>query len=414
MYMTTGNVIFLIASISIILGVIIWVFAVLNAGKHTQDDSLSDGHNYSEDNENYSNKRSQESMKCRHDHDSRKEEEKAMLRMASRVSNDLYSFEEACSILEDRMRSRIRDRKLRGIDEFKFIKGENLWQESYLCALDSEGYCLATASTDFSDFDLNSKDFDPFCLEIMVRVRKTDDGVSGKGVHVGAHCANVDDYNKWLKKYLKKNKPTHNYDYSFPSRDFVVVDDPDNYPDLYDENMCGASSLNFIIPKKYNVEKYVRKFRVGHCNVFGWSNGKAVYFGWWVPTYTDTIDKMKNVVLDPEERNPEDGMFISTSGEIFYRNAPQGVRVVQVDDTSVDQVKRMLSRGNHRRILKYIFVMTDMDILTFDDILSAKKCFPEGVWSKFIGEKDNQNDSAPVDKSVNKTDNYEEDMPSVW
>ena len=295
-------------------------------------------------------------------------------------------------------------------------RGERFWQESYLRALDSEGYCLATASTDFSDFDLSSKDFDPFYLEIEVYVRKTDDDVSEKGVHVGAHYASVDDYNKWLKKYLKRNgsSSSHDYDYSFPSRDFVVVDDPDNYPDLYDEKMCGARSLNFIIPKKYNVEKYVRKFSVGHCNVFGWSNGKAVHFGYWAPTYSDTIDKMKNVILDPEERNPEDGMFISISGEIFYRNPPQGVRVVQVDENSVDQVKRMLSSGDHRRILKSIFVMTDKNVLTFDDIFSAKKCFPEKVWSEFIGEKENQHDSAPVDKSVNKTGNHEEDMPSVW
>ena len=411
MYMSAGNVAFLIVNGVVILGVVLWVLFYLNKDKKPHNGHLSEGH-HDFDNEDVC------SDKYELDDDSIekyiKKSEKRMMSSYIDSNNTLYSFDKACSILEDRMESCIRDRELRGIAEFKFIKGDKFWQESYLRALDSEGYCLATASTDFSDFDLNSKDFDPFCLEIKVRVRKTDDGVSDKGVHVGAHSANVDEYNKWLKKYLKKNKPTHNYDYSFPSRDFVIVDDPDNYPDLYDENMYGASSLNFIIPKKYNVEKYAQKFRVGHCNVYGWSNGRAVSYGYWIPVYNDTIDKMKNVVLDPDERNPEDGMFISLSGEIFYRNAPQGVRVVQVDDTSVNQVKRMLGRGDYCRILESIFVMTDKEILTLKNIFAVKKCFPEDVWNKFIGEKKNQNDLAPASNPVDDADRCGEDMPSVW
>lgn len=411
MYMSAGNVAFLIVNGIVILGVALWVLFYLNKDKKPHNGHPSESHHDFENDDVCSDKyeRDDDSLK-KHTEESKKR----MTPSYTGSNNPLYSFDKACSILEDRMKSCIRERRLKGIAEFELVKGNTFWQESSLRALDSEGYCLATASTDFSDFDLNSKDFDPFYLEIEVRVRKTDDGVSDKGVHVGAHSANVDEYNKWLKKYLKKNKPTHNYDYHFSSRDFVVVDDPDNYPDLYDENMCGASSLNFIIPKKYNVEKYVKKFRVGHCNVYGWSNGRAVSYGYWVPVYNDTIDKMKNVVLDPDERNPEDGMFISLSGKIFYRNAPKGIRVVQVDDTSVNQIKRMLGRGDHRRILESIFVMTDKEILTLEDILSAKKCFPENVWSKFIGEKENQDDSAPVSNPVDNADKCGEDMPSVW
>lgn len=123
---------------------------------------------------------------------------------------------------------------------------------------------------------------------------------------------------------------------------------------------------------------------------------------------------MKNVVLDPDERNPEDGMFISLSGEIFYRNAPQGVRVVQVDDTNVNQIKRIIGNGTCYHILASIFVMTDKEILTLEDILAAKKCFPEDVWSKFIGEKEIRNDSAPESNPVDGADKCGEDMPSVW
>lgn len=252
----------------------------------------------------------------------------------------------------------------------------------------------------------------------MVRVRKADDGVSDKGIHVGAHHASVDEYNKWLKKYLKRGNPTSNYDYPFPSRKFVVVDDPDNYPDMYDENMCGVNALNFIVPKKYDVKKYVKKFGVGHCGVFGWSDGVAINYECGVPVYTNTIDKMKNVILKPDERKPGDKMFIGVSlsrkGEVFYRNAPKGIWAVQVDDTNVSQVKRMIGNGSCYNILESIFVMTGKEILTFDDILSAKKCFPEKVWSEFIGEKENQNDSVVVNNSVDDADRCGEDMPSVW
>ena len=203
--------------------------------------------------------------------------------------------------------------RLRGITEFKFFRGDKFWQESYLHALDSEGYCLAIASTDFSSFSYEKKDFDPLRLEVTVRVRKADDGVSDKGIHVGAHHASVDEYNKWLKKYLKRGNPTSNYNYPFPSRKFVVVDDPDNYPDMYDENMCGVNAFNFIIPKKYDVKEYVKKFGVGHCGVFGWSDGVAINYERGVPVYTNTIDKMKNVILNPNERKSGDKMFIGVS-----------------------------------------------------------------------------------------------------
>lgn len=308
--------------------------------------------------------------------------------------------------------------RLRGITEFKFFRGDKFWQESYLHALDSEGYCLAMANTDFSFVGWKQKDFDPLKIEIMVRVRKVDDGVSDKGIHVGAHYASVDEYNKWLKKYLKRGNPTSNYNYPFPSREFVVVDDPDNYPDMYDENMCGVNALNFIIPKKYDVKEYVKKFRVGHCGVFGWSDGVAINYERGVPVYTNTIDKMNNVVLESDKRKPGDKMFIGVSlsrrGDVFYRNAPKGIWAVQVDDTNVNQVKRMIGNGSCYNILESIFMMTGKQILTFEGVLSAKKCFPEDVWSKFIGEKENQDDSAPASNPVDDADRCGEDMPSVW
>lgn len=279
--MNFNSMTFWVIVVLVVLYGIVCILETLSKDKNAQSSvSSEDDHDCCSDDE-YNYKSGRESMKYRYEGNSLDEEEKAMLKMASYVSNDnnynnLYSFDEACGILEDRMRSRIRERGLRGITEFKFIKGDEFWQESYLHALDSEGYCLATASTDFSSFSYEKKDFDPLRLEVTVRVRKTDDGVSDKGVHVGAHYASVDEYNKWLKKFLKRNEPTSNYNRPFPSNRFVVVDDPDNYPDLYDENMRGASYLNFIIPKKYDVKNYFRKFGVGHCNVFGWSNGVAI------------------------------------------------------------------------------------------------------------------------------------------
>lgn len=414
---------FWVVVVLVVLWVGLYILEAVIKNENAQGGISSEDNHDCRRSDDYNDKNRRESMKYRYEDDSLEEEEKAMLGMASCVNsdnnnNDLYSFDEACSILEDRMRSRVRERGLRGITGFEFVKSDTFWQKSSLRALDSEGYCLATASTDFSFVGWERKDFDPLKIEIMVRVRKVDDGVSDKGIHVGAHHASVDEYNKWLKKYLKRGNPTSNYDYPFPSKKFVVVDDPDNYPDMYDENMCGVNALNFIIPKKYDVKEYVKKFRVGHCGVFGWSDGVAINYECGVPVYTNTIDKMKNVILKSDERKPGDKMFIGVSlsrrGDVFYRNAPKGIWAVQVDDTNVSQVKRMIGNGACYNILESIFMMTDKQILTFEGILSAKKCFPENVWNKFIGEEESRNDSAPVDKSVNKTGNHKEDMPSVW
>jgi hypothetical protein len=414
---------FWVVVVLVVLYGIVCILETLSKDENSQNGvSSEDNHNCCRGND-YNDKNSQESMKYRCEDNSLEEEEKAMLGMASCVNSDnndntLYSFDEACSILEDRMRSRVRERGLRGITGFEFVKGDTFWQKSSLRALDSEGYCLAMANTDFSFVGWKQKDFDPLKIEIMVRVRKVDDGVSDKGIHVGAHYASVDEYNKWLKKYLKRGNPTSNYDYPFPSKKFVVVDDPDNYPDMYDENMCGVNALNFIIPKKYDVKKYVKKFGVGHCGVFGWSDGVAINYEFGVPVYTNTIDKMKNVILKSDERKPGDKMFIGVSlsrrGDVFYRNAPKGIWAVQVDDINVSQVKRMIGNGACYNILESIFVMIGKEILTFDDILSAKKCFLENVWSKFIGEKENQDDSAPASNPVDDADRCGEDMPSVW
>lgn len=414
---------FWVVVVLVVLWVGLYILEAVIKNENAQGGISSEDNHDCRRSDDYNDKNRRESMKYRYEDDSLEEEEKAMLGMASCVNsdnnnNDLYSFDEACSILEDRMRSRIRERGLRGITGFEFVKSDTFWQKSSLRALDSEGYCLAMANTDFSFVGWKQKDFDPLKIEIMVRVRKVDDGVSDKGIHVGAHYASVDEYNKWLKKYLKRGNPTSNYNYPFPSREFVVVDDPDNYPDMYDENMCGVNALNFIIPKKYDVKEYVKKFGVGHCGVFGWSDGVAINYERGVPVYTNTIDKMKNVILKPNERKPGDKMFIGVSlsrrGEVFYRNAPKGVWAVQVDDTNVNQVKRMIDNGFYYNILESIFMMTGKQILTLEDILSAKKCFPENVWSKFIGEKENQNDSAPASNPVDDADRCGEDMPSVW
>ena len=415
MYMSAGNVAFLIVNGVVILGVVLWVLFYLNKDKKPHNGHLSESHHDFDNDDVCSDKyeRDDDSLKK-----NMEESKKRMMPSYIGSNNPLYSFDEACSILEDRMRSRIRERGLRGITGFEFVKGDTFWQKSSLRALDSEGYCLAMANTDFSFVGWKQKDFDPLKIEIMVRVRKVDDGISDKGIHVGAHHASVDEYNKWLKKYLKRGNPTSNYNYPFPSREFVVVDDPDNYPDMYDENMCGVNALNFIIPKKYDVKEYVKKFGVGHCGVFGWSDGVAINYERGVPVYTNTIDKMKNVILKPNERKPGDKMFIGVSlsrrGEIFYRNAPKGVWAVQVDDTNVNQVKRMIDNGSYYNILESIFMMTGKYVLTLDDILAAKKCFPEDVWSKFIGEKENHDDSVSASNLVDDADRCGEDMPPVW
>lgn len=414
---------FWVVVVLVVLWVGLYILEAVIKNENAQGGISSEDNHDCRRSDDYNDKNRRESMKYRYEDDSLEEEEKAMLGMASYVNsdnnnNDLYSFDEACSILEDRMRSRIRERGLRGITGFEFVKSDTFWQKSSLRALDSEGYCLAMANTDFSFVGWKQKDFDPLKIEIMVRVRKVDDGVSDKGIHVGAHHASVDEYNKWLKKYLKRGNPTSNYDYPFPSKKFVVVDDPDNYPDMYDENMCGVNALNFIIPKKYDVKEYVKKFRVGHCGVFGWSDGVAINYERGVPVYTNTIDKMNNVVLESDKRKPGDKMFIGVSlsrrGDVFYRNAPKGIWAVQVDDTNVNQVKRMIGNGSCYNILESIFMMTGKQILTFEGVLSAKKCFPEDVWSKFIGEKENQDDSAPASNPVDDADRCGEDMPSVW
>jgi hypothetical protein len=413
--MSAGNVAFLIVNGVVILGVVLWVLFYLNKDKKPHNGHLSESHHDFDNDDVCSDKyeRDDDSLKK-----NMEESKKRMMPSYIGSNNPLYSFDEACSILEDRMRSRIRERGLRGITGFEFVKGDTFWQKSSLRALDSEGYCLAMANTDFSFVGWKQKDFDPLKIEIMVRVRKVDDGISDKGIHVGAHHASVDEYNKWLKKYLKRGNPTSNYNYPFPSREFVVVDDPDNYPDMYDENMCGVNALNFIIPKKYDVKEYVKKFGVGHCGVFGWSDGVAINYERGVPVYTNTIDKMKNVILKPNERKPGDKMFIGVSlsrrGEIFYRNAPKGVWAVQVDDTNVNQVKRMIDNGSYYNILESIFMMTGKYVLTLDDILAAKKCFPEDVWSKFIGEKENHDDSVSASNLVDDADRCGEDMPPVW
>ena len=421
--MNFDSMTFCVLVILVVLWVVVYILEAVSKGENAQSSvSSKDDHGCCSDYE-YNYKSGQESMKYRYDHNSINKyiDERTKRMMSSHVgsNDDLLPFDKSCEILEERMRSLINERRISGISDFEFVKGDTFWQKSSLRAVDSEGYCLATASTKFSDFGLSREDFDPFKIEIVSYVRKTDDNISENGVHVGAHSASVEEYNRWLKSYIKYNKPTSYYEYPFRSYGkFIVVDDPDNYPDMYSENMCGSNSIGFILPKNYDVKKYAEKFGVGHCYVYGWSKGVAINYGDYVPVYTNTIDKMNQTVLDPEERNPVDKTFIgaavSCRGEVFYRNVPKLVWVVQVDNKSFNQIERIITDNKSYEILKSIFVMTGKYVLTFDDILSAKKCFPEKVWSEFIGENEVQNDSKPVDKSVNKTNNHEGDMPSVW
>lgn len=103
----------------------------------------------------------------------------------------------------------------------------------------------------------------------------------------------LEDYNKWLLAYIKQGgRITHYYNYSYPTYENLVVLNPG--ADIKLLGMYGASSRNFIIPKKYSFDKYSSKFSLGHCNVYGWQNGRAVASGSggaWVPVYSDTVDK---------------------------------------------------------------------------------------------------------------------------
>lgn len=153
--MNFNSMTFWVTVVLVVLYGIVCILETLSKDKNAQSGfSAEDDHDCCSDYE-YNYKSGRESMKYMYEGNSLEEEEKTMLGMASYVNNDnndntLYSFDEACSILEDRMRSRVRERGLRGITGFEFVKGDTFWQKSSLRALDSEGYCLAMANTDFS------------------------------------------------------------------------------------------------------------------------------------------------------------------------------------------------------------------------------------------------------------------------
>ena len=99
-------------------------------------------------------------------------------------------------------------------------------------------------------------------------------------------------YDEWLADWFKEgNLPTHSYDYGKGSR-FIEVYNPEraNFPT---HDMYGANSREFVLSKEYNVTEHASRFVGGHNNLFGWDrHGKPVNYGYWIPVYNNTIDKI--------------------------------------------------------------------------------------------------------------------------
>lgn len=86
-------------------------------------------------------------------------------------------------------------------------------------------------------------------------------------------------YDEWLADWFKEgNLPTHSYDYG-KGFHFIEVYNPEraNFPT---HDMYGANSREFVLSKEHN-------------NLFGWDrHGKPVNYGYWIPVYNNTIDKV--------------------------------------------------------------------------------------------------------------------------
>lgn len=99
-------------------------------------------------------------------------------------------------------------------------------------------------------------------------------------------------YDEWLADWFKEgNLPTHSYNYGKGSR-FIEVYNPEraHFPT---HDMYGANSREFVLSKEYNVKEHASRFVGGHNNLFGWDrHGKPVNYGYWIPVYNNTIDKI--------------------------------------------------------------------------------------------------------------------------
>nr|DAV51074.1 MAG TPA: hypothetical protein [Caudoviricetes sp.] len=99
-------------------------------------------------------------------------------------------------------------------------------------------------------------------------------------------------YDKWLADWFKHgNLPTHSYDCG-KGHNFVEIYHPEraNFPT---SNMYGANSRSFVLSKDYDIKEHARRFVGGHNNLFGWDRkGTPIYYGCWVPVYSNTIDKV--------------------------------------------------------------------------------------------------------------------------
>lgn len=99
-------------------------------------------------------------------------------------------------------------------------------------------------------------------------------------------------YDEWLADWFKEGHlPTHSCDYG-KGFHFIEVYHPEraHFP-TYD--MYGANYREFVLSKEYNVTEHAGRFVGGHNNLFGWDrHGKPVNYGYCIPVYNNTIDKI--------------------------------------------------------------------------------------------------------------------------
>lgn len=101
-------------------------------------------------------------------------------------------------------------------------------------------------------------------------------------------------YNFWLKDFLEKGgKITDFQDRPHPSDARLLVPDRQEIPEVRPGHRKTADI--YIMPPKFDAAKYksdLIPYLSGN-KLFGWTNNgkKPVYYGRWVPAFTDTIDK---------------------------------------------------------------------------------------------------------------------------
>jgi len=88
--------------------------------------------------------------------------------------------------------------------------------------------------------------------------------------------AKIEDYRKWLRRYLIFEMPSDFCDYEFEDADFYVAKEDLFLPALY-----GATSINLIVPRGVKVEYE----KLGHNNIYFMKGFKNV--GEFVPFYND-------------------------------------------------------------------------------------------------------------------------------